>query len=439
MQLKIQSAIKKYLSARPTRFHMPGHKGGKFIKTDAKYDVTELSFIGNEEAVSLAEKDVSKILSAKFCRFLSDGASAGIFASLYAVKNLGKKIIISRTSHKSVYNALKIFGIEPIIIGGLDDDGLPTLITEKEIKKNLGDDVIGAFLTYPDYYGRTFDIEAISNLLKGNDKLFLVDNAHGNHYKFLGLKYAGDYADIWVDGVHKTNYTFNQGAIVCTNNLSLISSLNEGVNIFSTTSPSYIILSSIEYGIKYAYYKGAKEYARIKETVYKIGEEIQNLGFKVVDSNDPFKLTIDFLESKYDVSHAQEFLEKNKIFAELIDDRRILFMFSTATKNAELKKLVKVLAKSKGVLKKIDVEKKSKHLIVKKAVDYLTAVNGEAEYTSINEAEGKITAENFGTFPPCYPVSVAGEIILKENLEFLEGNFVFGVTDGKIKTLKIEE
>ena len=439
MQLKIENAIKKYNSAHPIRFHMPGHKGGKFIKFNPSCDVTELEFIGNEQAVNSAEKDVAEILSAKFCRFLSDGASAGIFASLYAVKDKGKKIIISRSSHKSLYNSLKIFGIEPIIVGGLDNDGLPTLITEEEIKHNLDGDVIGAFLTYPDYYGRTFDIEGISKLLKENGKLFLVDNAHGNHYKFFGLKYAGDYADVWVDGVHKTNYTFNQGALVCTNNQFLISALNEGVNIFSTTSPSYIILSSVEYGVKYSFYKGGKDFLRVKDKVKSAKQHLQNLGLKVVNSDDPFKLTVDFASSLFSVRSSQKILEDNKIFAELIDEKRILFMFSASTKNSEIDKLVKVIEKITHVLPREKTVKEKSPKIPERAVDYLTAVNGKAEYVLIKDAVGKITAENFGTFPPCYPVSVAGEVIQKENLEFLDGKDVFGITDGKIKTLKIEE
>ena len=439
MQLKIQSAIKKYLSAHPTRFHMPGHKGGKFIKAHPKMDVTELSFIGNEKAVKSAEKDVAEILSAKFCRFLSDGASAGIFASLYAVKNKGKKIIISRSSHKSLYNALKIFGIEPIIIGGLDSDGLPTIIKKEEIESNLSDQVIGAFLTYPDYYGRTFDIKAVSEVLKSKNKLFLIDDAHGNHYKFFNLPYAGEYADIWVDGVHKTNYTYNQGAIVCANNLELVGALEEGVNIFSTTSPSYIILSSVEYGIKYSYLKGKKDFLRVKRDNELAKEKIKNLGLKVVDSLDPFKLTVDFVSSKYSVKSAEKILEEKGIFAELIDDKRALFMFSARTKTAEFNKLIKTLKKITLTLEKTDDVKIFECCKPKKAVDYLTAVNGNFEYTPIELAVGKITAENFGSFPPCYPVTVAGEIILKEKLEFLEGRDVFGITDGKIKTLILEE
>lgn len=433
--LKIFSAIKKYVSARPIRFHMPGHKGGKFIKVQPKYDVTELSTIDNGEVVKSAEIDVAKILGAKWCKFLTDGASSGIFALLYAVKDLGKKILISRWSHKSVYNALKLFNIEPIILGGLDKDGLPVHITPKDVELNLSEDVIGAFITYPDYYGRTCDIKGITKVLKDNHKLLLVDNAHGNHYNFSDLTYVGEYADAWVDGVHKTNYTFNQGAVVCVNNSSLIDLVFDGTDVFSTTSPSYIILSSIEYGIKYSEVKGRKKFLALNDRVKNIKAKITNLGLKVVESDDFIKLTVDFGGVGYDVKEAEKILEQNKIYAELIDERRVLFMFSANTKNRELTKLVRTIKKITNTLNKGQtVVGKSIGGGIKK-VDYLYAISAKWQLVDLNDAVGKISAQNFGIFPPCFPIVVAGEEITKECVEFLKDKELFGLTQGKVKVL----
>jgi arginine/lysine/ornithine decarboxylase len=153
----------------------------------------------------------------------------------------------------------------------------------------------------------------------------------------------------------------------------------------------------------------------------------------------PARLTVDFASSNYLVKSAEKILEKHRIFAELIDDKRVLFMFSARTKTAEFRKLIKTLKKITLTVEKIEDVKTLEYSAPKKAVDYLTAVNGNFEYTPIELAVGKITAENFGSFPPCYPVSIAGEVILKENLEFLEGKDVFGITDGKIKTLVLGE
>lgn len=434
MKLHVDSAIKKYLSASPVRFHMPGHKGGKFLNNNCKKDVTELSFIGNERAVRLAEEDCAKILGAPHLRFLTDGATSGILASVHAVKDFGKKLIINRTAHKSVYNAVKLLGIEPIIIGENFIDGLPSMVTVEEVENalNSNNDIIGALLTYPDYYGRTFDIEGISKALKKANKIFIVDNAHGNHYAFYGENvYAGKFADIWIDGVHKTNLTLNQGAIICCRQ-EFNNSVDESVDIFSTTSPSYPILSSIEYGIKYSYERGERDFSRLNRSLEKIKEELHGLGISTLKSKDFLKLCVDIEGSMLDISLAEKLLEENGIFAELIGSRYILFMFSAKTKERELKKIPKVLKK----LKPKEIFKGQTYIKPQRVISYLDAVNGETEYVTVKDAVGRVCAENFGIFPPCYPVCTAGEIINKEAIKLIEGKEIFGVRDNKIKTLK---
>ena len=172
MKLHILSAIKKYAKSKPIRMHMPGHVGDKnFSKifAGAKYDVTELPIVNNEQALSFAETDVKNILGAKFLRFLSGGATSGILSMILAVKDFGDKMIIFRGAHKSVYSGLELFGIEPIIIPDFDGDD-DKLISSIQSLQNL-DGVIGALLTYPDYYGRAFPIKRVSELLKAKDKL----------------------------------------------------------------------------------------------------------------------------------------------------------------------------------------------------------------------------------------------------------------------------
>ena len=88
--------------------------------------------------------------------------------------------------------------------------------------------------------GKVFNIEKVSSLIKEKQKLLLIDNAHGGHFRFIdGLTYAGEYADAWVDGLHKNFCTLNQGAILCANNQMVIDKLSTEVEKILTTSPSY--------------------------------------------------------------------------------------------------------------------------------------------------------------------------------------------------------
>ncbi len=111
---------------------MPGHKGkgGGILKSVYKYDVTELSATDNLAApygaIKKAENDLALLTGAKKSFILTGGSTLGIFAMLYAALGKGNKIIIEKSSHKSVFNALKLFNIEPVflpqkIVNGLSE------------------------------------------------------------------------------------------------------------------------------------------------------------------------------------------------------------------------------------------------------------------------------------------------------------------------------
>ena len=432
--LKIYGAIKKYVTKSPIRFHMPAHKGKRFLFGDMKYDITELPTIDNAAAVNEAEEDCAKILGAKKVFFLTGGSTSGILSALYAVKDLGKKIVINRSAHKCVYNGLKLFSIEPVII---DDEREE--ITPDRVKKVFEEekDAFAALFTYPDYFGRIFDLTGVKKVLGDLKKILIIDGAHGNHFKFVGLRYAGDTADISVESLHKTAYAFNQGAIICLNDERLTGKVFEGVNTFLTTSPSYPLLASVEYGIK----KQAESVAEIKKTaarLIKAKEELTDFGLKILPAADPFKITVDCFESGYDGREIANILEKRKIFPELFCKDDILFMASAATSKRDINKLVTAIKKAVAKADRKERVKTKAAPPPQREAPYLFAVNAEWEFTAVSDAKGKICAENFGTIPPCSPIFVAGELIDRDVKDELDGD-TFGVIGGKVKTVKVEK
>lgn len=446
MKNRILSAINKYAKANAVRLHMPGHKANKdFCKAFpfAQSDVTELDVIKNEEVRLKAEQDCANLLGAKYLRFTTDGATSLVLSSVYAVKGYGSKLIIARNSHKSVFNALKICNIEPIIIDTKIVNGLVTQPTKEQVEKALNDNdnVIGALLTYPDYYGNVFDIQAISNLLKERGKLFIIDNSHGGHFRyFKGLNSASDYADICIESAHKVNPTLTQGAYVVCQNDRLVDLLKSATDIFFTTSPSYPILASIEYGIK-KMHSLATKLQRVEAWVKELKSKVKSLGYNVVENDDPFKLSIDFLSVGISTTKAEKILAKENIFAEMNDGRRLLFLFSLSSEKEHFNRLYSAL---KGILRQANLgSKKAKeisHDIGEKVLNYTTAVNvkeSDSKYVEIDKAVGKVALENAGIFPPCYPIIIAGEQITKQNANLLaKAKFTFGLKDKTIKVLK---
>ncbi len=447
MQTIIYDAIKKYACKKPVRFHMPGHKGrGKFLGLfkGASLDVTELDFIDNDGVRLRAEQDCAKILNADYLRFLTDGATSGILSMVYAVRDKGSKLVISRNSHKSVYNALKVCGIEPVVLSGKVENGVMLQPSVEQIESALNQkEVIGVLITTPDYYGNVADLKGISALCKNKGKLLLVDNSHGGHYAFFDdLDYAPLYADIAVDSAHKVFSTFNQGALITCNNSKLVEQVKEAVDVFSTTSPSYIILASIEYGIKSMASK--KRINSFSQTVNRLKAKIKQVGFNVIENGDPFKLAVDFGGGGVGSDFAQKFLENKNIFAEMNDGRYLLFMFSCVTSGKEMDTLYRSIVQLKRLkddgsfdkvtVNYIDNRYQLEHV---KKTDYLYAVNSQKETIDLKDALNRVAGQNMGITPPCVPMVVAGEIISEQAIDALSHSAnVFGIFDGKVAVVK---
>lgn len=448
-KLHILSALNSYIKEKPVRFHMPGHKADKnFSKLFpiAKTDVTELDFSDNlDEPTSViehAERDIAGICGAKKSFILTDGSSSGIYAMLKAVKPLGSKILICRNSHRSVYNACEILGIEPIILNHNFKHNIMLAPSYEEVESLIkkDSDIIGALITTPDYYGNIADLAKISAVLSSRSKLLLVDGAHGSHLLYTegGLHYAGKYADIWVDGLHKTTPCLTQGALLHTSKEEFISPIKEALSYFRTSSPSYPIMASAEYAVKYCVKNSGEMLSNLFFAVSEFKKRLVSRNYRFYKADDFLKLAVDFKETGVSAEAALCFLQNHGIYAEFCDGRFIMFYLSVATTKSHLLKLEKILKK----LLRVKAFKNTYQPVPalktgKKSFSYLVACEMEKKLCPIELSEGRICAKNAGTFPPCVPLVVAGEAITAEIIEVLvKRQSTFGMQGKNIYVVK---
>lgn len=451
MEYLIYAALKKYKRMKPVRFHMPGHKADKkrfpFFK-DAAYDITELSFadcLENPDGIiAAAESDIADILGAKKSFILTDGSSSGIFAMLYTVKGRGGKVVIARGAHKSVYNACAVLGIEPYVLKGnvLGGVSLPPTAAEIEDVFKKEKDVSAVLVTSPDYYGNISDYPALRRICDRYGKLLLVDGAHGAYLRFDpddGGLYAGHYADIWVDGAHKTLPTLTQGAVLNVKKEELISAVREGCGIFRTTSPSYPVMASVEYGVKYLAQNGGALLDALKRELSLMKMRFKKRGILFYEESKTLQFAIDFGGMGISPYLAEEQLEKRKIYPEMNDGRYLLFYMSPLTRAkhlALLERAVRRIVKMRALRDTFGAQEEPSYGI--KKFSYLTALSFRKESVPVGESAGRICARNAGVTPPCVPVVMAGEMITEKAAEALKNaRHTFGVTDGKIEVIKI--
>ena len=389
---------KKHLS-----FHTPGHKKGK-------WDITELVFSDNlsspKGCILQAEKDIATLLGAQRSLLVTDGSTAGVHAILYAAKSVGaKKIALCSPAHKSLYTGAEILGLE-LIFCDIED--------KESIKK-----ADAVFITSPDYNGNIPNLQNLKNLCQENGKYLLIDGAHGGHLRFDETLYAGAYADLWVDGVHKSLPALTQGAVVSSNNEKLTPALLKGADIFRTTSPSYPIMASIEYAVKYPRNEKLEKAVRLWASEEK----------RITVNKDWTKVCAYFGKHAFAV---EKELEKRGVYAEFCDGENILFYLSPCVKTTAFKKLKKLLTKLF-----VKYPESTKKAIQRNPAPFVLGEEVEKEWVKIEDSVGRVCAGACGLFPPCTPLIFAGEVITKEKIELLQtANHCFGVIDQKISVVK---
>ena len=449
MKLHIYGMLREYKNA--VRLHMPGHKanGRLFpLLKNLSDDVTELSFSDCLESpngvIAAAQEDVAQILGAAKSYFLTDGSSCGVYAMLYTARRRGGKVIVARNSHKSVYNACAVLGIEPVILKNNERDGIllqPCAVdVESAIKKEK--DVCAVLLTSPDYYGNIADYAAVRRVCDRYGKILLVDGAHGAYLRFdpdASAAYAGSAADMWVDGSHKTMPTFTQGAILNVRRSDLCEDAEAALDLFRTTSPSYPIMASIEYGVKFMQESGAPLLDALKTALLQMKMRLQKRGILFYDASRTAVLAVDFGGMGISSSLAREEFERRRIYAEMDDGRYLLFYFSAGTPLSSLRKMEGALRQIVRIrtLKNTYMPRGALACGVKK-FGYLTARSLAYERVPLARAAGRIAARNIGVTPPCYPVAVAGEQITEEAAEALmRAEHTFGTEGGTVAVLNI--
>ncbi len=408
--------LKKHAGQKHLSFHTPGHKIGK-------WDITELSFSDNLSSprgcIAQAEKEVAQILGAYKSFLLTDGSTCGVLSMLYAVKTLGaKSVAFPETSHKSVWNGCALLGLTPFPFSVEYDGGIP----KPTVLKNVENVLLAAdavLLTSPDYYGNIPNLSSFRTFCDEHKKFFVIDGAHGGHLHFNKSIYAGAFADLWVDGVHKSLPALTQGAVVSAKDEKTANALQKGVDIFRSTSPSYPILASVEYAVKAP--QGKTEfYARALAEKYPE---------RIVLQKDFTKLCVRFGKHAF---LAEKALEKQGIYAEFCDGNILMFYLSCKTKKRELILLEKALKKL--------FEKYPFESVQQIHAPVVLSKTSQTEWVNIPDCAGKISAQNFGLFPPCVPLVKRGELITKEALELLQkADNVFGVYEEKLLVFKGEE
>lgn len=428
MNTPICDFVKAYCESKAMRMHMPGHKGADKLGFE-HLDITE--FQGADDLyhpsgiIAESEKNASDIFG--FLTYYStEGASQCIRAMMHLIalygKTTGKKPVIAagRNAHKTFISAVALLDFDVLWLSPKENKSyLSCNITPEELDKFLQkqqEKPVAVYITSPDYLGNLADIKALAEVCHKNNVLLAVDNAHGAYLKFLesSLHPLDLGADICCDSAHKTLPVVTGGAYLHTREKLFTSEeVKNALALFGSTSPSYLIMQSLDYCNTYL--RNHKE--RLAEFLPKITElkaDLKEHGFTFY-GNEPMKLTISTREYGYTGIEIGEFLSENNIFCEFYDPDYIVLMPTPETSDEDLKKIKSVLTE---IPKKpiMDVSP-PEFTETQKVLSVREAVFSPSRMLSIEECENRILADITTGCPPAVPILICGEKITKEAIE----------------------
>lgn len=438
--------VLKYKKEENLIFSMPGNKCGKvflkdnigkeFVDTMGYLDITEVDPLDNlhapEGIILEAQQLLAKTYGVKKAYFMVNGSTGGNLCSIFAAFNEGDEVLVERNCHKSIYNGLilrklKVKYIEPLI-----NEKLGIFLPAD--KKNIYDaieqceNLKGIILTYPSYFGITYDIEEVLLDLKKRGLKIVVDSAHGAHFIANNKLPKAIYGipDYVVLSAHKTLPALTQGSYLLSNTDD--NDVEFYLNTFMTTSPSYLIMSSLDYARYYLDEYGYDEYERLINKAEKYRSIINSLNKVHIISKEDLAEDYDIDKSRYIVMVSKEYsghklleyLREQGIQCEMSFASGVVLLLSPINDDDDFKKLLKSFENLQ--LKDIRQDNYSKYysFIPKKVLEPYEVFKKECKYIKINEADKNIACEAIIPYPPGIPLLCPGEVITKEAIDIID-------------------
>lgn len=431
MKRKLYESLKRYKKLNRSSFHTPGHKTNVFGKSGIlSLDYTELPFTDSlyeaSGIIKQAEDDLGKLYGSKKSVFSSGGNTLCIQTMLALVAKNGEKILCDRLVHRSAVSAMVLLDIDPVWIKREynKNSRLFEKIDFKDFQGKLNQklDYKAFYITSPSYYGIIQDINLISQECSKKNVPVLVDNAHGSHLKFVGedLHPLDMGASMSADSAHKTLPVLTGGAWLHINDDRFCEDVKNKMALFGSTSPSYVIMSSMDIARDWLKNYGEKEFAKLKNKVQIIKDLAKEKGIFIPDENvsDPVRITLGVWKVGYSGYEFREHLYKYKIEPEFCDDNYAVLIATPFNTREDFKKLKKAL---------INLEIKKEKMqglefnfkIPEKLATIREAVMAKSVKININKCVGKAAADIVCPCPPGVPVVMPGEKISEYEQEVL--------------------
>lgn len=456
--------LKEYTDSDYYPYHMPGHKRKENICEMAdffRHDITEIDGFDNlHDAKGILKKAMDRansVYGADETYFLVNGSTCGVLAAVLASTEKGDEILAARGCHKSVYHAailqeLKVHYFQPEWIEEYDiNDGVSAALIEAELARYP--QVKAVIVTSPTYEGILSDISAIATVVHAHGKILIVDEAHGAHLAWeRGEDAVSQGADLVVHSLHKTLPAMTQTALLhrCSDRVKG-ERIRKYLSILQTSSPSYVLMASIDACIRYMEEFAKSGYQRFEANARNFLEKTskcRNLqigrlekleqGKYHLSGWDRGKLVISVKNTNLSGQGLYDILrEEFHLQMEMAAPTYVLAMMTIMDTSEGWNRLADALLQIDGRIEKQEsLQKKLCRRLPKVSCTVSEAFHLEKELIKLVDAQNKTAADFVNLYPPGIPLLVPGECISQEIIDEIQnfkmdGLIVQGVTEGE--------
>lgn len=442
MKTPICDFVNNYGMKDTARLHMPGHKGVSFLGCE-KMDITEIrgadELYDAEGIIAESERNAESLFGFGKTIYGTEGSSQCIrtmlFLALQGAERTGERSVVlaARNAHKAfLYScALMDLDVEWLIPEEGQKSSLCTCpITAEQVEQKLSEMVqkpFAVYMTAPDYLGYSPDIRGIAEVCKKRGIPLLVDNAHGAYLKFLQpSRHPIDLGTaMCCDSAHKTLPVLTGGAYLHFSSEwaeKVGHQAKKAMEIFGSTSPSYLIMQSLDRCNAYLADGYTEKLASVIEKVDAVKNALCEQGWEVMDG-DPLKLTIFTGKMGYTGEEAAEILRENGVECEFADLDAVVLMATPENSDRDFEKVVSALT---SLPKKEEIQMVQMPFVLpKQKMKIRDAVFSLWEEVDCADAVGRICSSPCVSCPPAIPIVASGEEITAEMVELFKA---YGIT-----------
>ena len=457
-------------------FHMPGHKRQLDCRWNPyEMDITEIDGFDNlhhaQEILKQSQKRAAKLYGARKSYYLVNGSTCGLLAAICAATGKGDRILVARNCHKALYHAMYIRDLVPTYIYPHEDNvlgingGISPARVERALEENP--EIEAVFITSPTYDGVVSDVRRIADAAHKHGVPLIVDEAHGAHFRFseyFPRSAANMGADLVIHSVHKTLPSMTQTAVLhrCTDMVDR-DLLKRFLGIYQTSSPSYILMASIDACMDKLERDGRQMFEAFTGNLEEARKRLEKCRYIRLVTPKPsremriynFDRSKILLSTEYSSLNGRQLHEiLNKEFhleMEMDGEAYVLALTSVGDTKEGLSRLCDAIEEidrreAEKQEKKTEESDENKKLCpiggMKQMMRISEAMEAPAVSCPIEETIGKVSAEFAYIYPPGIPLIVPGEqitgLFVRNVRRYMEqGLELQGLCDESNQTIKV--